>query len=292
MRLTQIRTPDGLVAAIAEDGKLRPVPNQTTASLIVQAEASGKPLAEVARALALDETVDAETAIPITPAEVWACGCTYAPSAEFRDTELASKDLASKEEKGGTEGMYAYVHNTEHRPELFEKGGPRVCVGPGEGIGIRKDSKFTAPEPELGLVVTGRGRIVGYTLANDVSAWDIERENALYLPQSKIFDRCVALGPWVVTADEIDKPYELEMSCTIKRGDKETFSGSCSTNQLRRKFEELVEYLLRSNSVPTPVVLLTGTGIIVTQEAALQPGDVTAISIPELGTLSNPAVLV
>ena len=287
MRLTQIRTPSGLVAAIAEGDKLRPIPNQTTASLIVQADASGKPLADVARALALDETVDAETAIPITPEEVWACGCTYAPSAEFRDTELASK-----ENESGTAGMYAYVHNTAHRPELFEKGGARVCVGPGEGIGIRKDSTFTAPEPELGLVVTGGGRIVGYTLANDVSAWDIERENALYLPQSKIFDRCVALGPWVVTADEIENPYELQMSCTIRRGDQTTFSGSCSTNQLRRKFEELVEYLLRSNSVPTPVVLLTGTGIIVTQEAALQPGDVTSISIPELGTLSNPAVLV
>lgn len=281
MKLTQIRHNGAIVAAIVENGKRRPVPNQTTASLIVQAEASGKPLADVARALALDTLVAADTVIPIHPAEVWACGCTYAPSAEFRDTEL-----------GAREGMYAYVHNTDHRPELFEKGGARVCVGPGEGIGIRQDSKFTAPEPELAVIVDSSGTIHGYTLANDVSAWDIERENALYLPQSKIFDACCALGPVIVTVDEIANPYGLMMRCTIERDGQQTFSGSCSTDKLRRKLEELIEYLRRSNSVPTPVALLTGTGIIVNEAQALKPGDVTTISIPEIGALSNPARIV
>ena len=281
MKLTQLKTSDGgLVAAIVEDGRYRLIPNQTTASLIVQAEASGKPLSHIARSLASDEVVDGTPAIPILPAEVWACGCTYAPSAEFRDAETAE------------EGIYAYVHNVNHRPELFEKGASRVCVGPGEAIGIRKDSKFTAPEPEMTLIVDGSGTIHAITLGNDVSAWDIERENALYLPQSKIFDKCCALGPVLVTLDEIADPYDLMMSCTITRGDQTTFSGTCSTSQLKRKFEELVGYLLRSNTVPTPVALMTGTGIIVTQESALQPGDVTTISIPELGSLSNPAELV
>jgi len=282
MKLTQLKTDSGLVAAIVEGDKLRPVPNQTTGSLIVQAQASGKPLAEVARALALEELVEGETAIPITPSEVWACGCTYAPSAEFRDGQTA----------GEQDGMYAYVHDVNHRPELFEKGGARVCVGPDEEIGIRKDSQFTAPEPELGLIVDSAGKIHAFTLANDVSAWDIERENALYLPQSKIFDGCCALGPVIVTPDEIADPYQLQMTCTITRDGAETFSGTCSTNQLKRKFEELVEYLLRSNSVPTPAVLLTGTGIIVTEAEALQPGDVTAIEIPEIGRLANPAAIV
>jgi 2-dehydro-3-deoxy-D-arabinonate dehydratase len=140
--------------------------------------------------------------------------------------------------------------------------------------------------------VNSKGEIQGYMVGNDVSAWDIERENALYLPQSKVFDRCVALGPVLVTPDEIANPYELQMTCTITRGDKTTFSGACSTNQLRRKFEELVKYLLQSNTVPAATVLFTGTGIIVTQEAALQPGDVVSISVPEIGTLANPAVIV
>lgn len=281
MKLTQLRTAGGLVAAIAENGKYRLVPNQTTATLIGQAEASGKALAEVAHALAADELIDGEPGMAITPHEVWACGCTYAPSAEFRDGEVGTR-----------EGMYAYVHNTDHRPELFEKGGARVCVGPGENIGIRKDSKFTAPEPELGVAVNSKGEIQGFLLANDVSAWDIERENALYLPQSKIFDACCALGPLLVTPDEIADPYKLDMTCTVTRGSETTFSGACSTDKLRRKFEELVEYLLRSNSVPTPTVLLTGTGIIVTEEAALRPGDVCTIAITGFGELSNPAAIV
>ena len=281
MKLTQVHQGDQLLAAIVEGDKYRLIPGQTTASLIVQAETSGKPLSVIAAALAVDRLVDAKPGIPITPPEVWGAGCTYAPSAEFRDTQV-----------GDDEGMYGYVHNINHRPELFEKGGPRVCVGPGEGIGIRSDSKFTAPEPELALAVNSKGEIQGYMLGNDVSAWDIERENALYLPQSKIFDRCVALGPVLVTPDEIANPYELEMSCTITRGNQTTFSGSCSTNQLRRKFEELVKYLFQSNTVPAATVLFTGTGIIVTEEAALQPGDVVSISVPEIGALANPAVIV
>lgn len=281
MKLTQVHQGGQLVAAIVEGDKYRLIPGQTTASLIVQAEISGKPLAVIAAALAVDRLVDADAAIPITPSEVWGAGCTYAPSAEFRDTQV-----------GADEGMYGYVHNTNHRAELFEKGGPRVCVGPGEAIGIRSDSKFTAPEPELALALNSKGEIQGYMLGNDVSAWDIERENALYLPQSKIFDRCVALGPVLVTPDEIANPYALEMSCTITRGKKTTFSGSCSTSQLRRKFEELVKYLFQSNTAPAATVLFTGTGIIVTEEAALQPGDVVAISVPEIGTLANPAIIV
>ena len=281
MRLAQLRTPAGLVAAIVENGKYRPIPGQTTVSLLAQAEASRKPLAAVAEALALDGLVDGDPVIPIAPLEVWAAGCTYTPSAEFRDGELGSR-----------EGMYAYVHDVEHRPELFEKGGARVCVGPGERIGIRKDSRFTAPEPELAVVLNSRGEIQGFTLANDVSAWDIERENALYLPQSKIFDACCALGPIIVTPDEIADPYDLMMSCSIARDGATIFSGSCSTAKLRRKFEEIISYLLRGNSVPTGTVLLTGTGIIVTEEAALKPGDVTTIRLDAIGELANPAALV
>ncbi len=282
MKLTQVRTPDGfLCAAIVEDGQNRLIPNQTVDSLIEQAEASGKQLAEIADALASDEISESSPIIPVLPSEVWACGCTYAPSAEFRDDEIGTSD-----------GMYAYVHKVENRPEIFFKGTDRVCVGPGEAIGIRQDSKFTAPEPELAIVINSLGEIQGYTLGNDVSAWDIERENALYLPQSKVFEGCCALGPVIVTPDEIDDPYDLEMTCTITRGDQTTFSGSCSTNKLRRKFEEMVEYLLRSNDVPPSAVILTGTGIIVTEDAKLQPGDVTTIEIPEIGKLSNPAEIV
>ena len=282
MKLAQIKDSSGnLTAAIAENGHFRSIPGHTLASLIHKTETSGQGLADLAADLASTDPQAGETAIPVSPAEVWACGCTYAPSAAFRDAE-----------HGTREGFYSYVHDPDHRPEIFFKGTDRVCVGSGEPIGIRSDSTFTAPEPELAVVIDSKGSVLGYTLGNDVSAWDIERENPLYLPQSKVYTACCSLGPVLVTPDEIPDPYNLDMSCTITRNGETTFEGSVSTDQLRRKIEDLVECLLQSNPVPAPTVILTGTGIIVTQEAALVPGDVVTIEVPEIGTLVNPAVLV
>jgi 2-dehydro-3-deoxy-D-arabinonate dehydratase len=182
--------------------------------------------------------------------------------------------------------MYAAVYRAE-RPEIFFKGTARVCTGPGEHIGQRSDSKFTAPEPELALVLGAKRKILGYTLANDVSAWDIERENPLYLPQSKAYNACCSIGPVIVTADSIANPYALEMTCSITRNGVSRFEGSVSTAKLNRKFEHLIEYLYRSNDVPSGAVVLTGTGIIVTEEAALAAGDKVTIRIPEIGVLEN-----
>ncbi|MFN9429837.1 MAG: fumarylacetoacetate hydrolase family protein, partial [Acidobacteriota bacterium] len=101
-----------------------------------------------------------------------------------------------------------------------------------------------------------------------------------------------AIGPVFVTPDELGNVYDLEMTCVIHRGDRVTFEGKTSTAKLGRKIEELIGFLLRSNPVPCGTVLQTGTGIIVTQESALAPGDVVTISVPQIGTLSNPAAIV
>jgi len=252
---------------------------------VSRADSEGIPLHELAARLASRQAVEASPLIPLFPAEVWASGCTYETSAAFRDGETVDLD------KGTREGMYAYVYR-EERPEIFFKGTARVCVGPGQNIGIRADSKFTAPEPELAVVLGKKGQIVGYTLANDVSAWDIERENALYLPQSKVYTACCSLGPVIVTVDEIKDPYNLQMTCEILRGEEVRFSGATSTAKLHRKIEQIVGYLTRSNPVPAGSVLCTGTGIIVTEEVALAPGDVVRIRVPEIGELSNPAAIV
>jgi 2-dehydro-3-deoxy-D-arabinonate dehydratase len=280
MRIGQIRQEGRTVAAVFEDGMARPIPGHSVSDLIRRSEVESVSLAELAESLASRHPEPATPLVPIHPVEVWACGCTYETSASFRDAE-----------HGTREGMYAYVYRNQ-RPEIFFKGTARVCVGPGQPIGLRADSKFTAPEPELAVVLGSRGRILGYTLANDVSAWDIERENALYLPQSKIFSACCALGPVIVTADQLPDPYKLEMTCAITRNGSPIFEGRISTSRLHRKFETLVEFLLRSNPVPAGSVLLTGTGIIVTEEAALVPGDTVSIRIPEIGELSNPAATV
>ena len=137
-----------------------------------------------------------------------------------------------------------------------------------------------------------RGSILGFTLANDVSAWDIERENPLYLPQSKIYQGCFAFGPVIVTPDEVGDPYALEVHCRVERGGREVFAGSASTSQMKRRFPELIAWLLRSNEVPAGTVLSTGTGIIQPLGSGLEEGDVVTISCPQIGDLRNPVVLV
>jgi 2-dehydro-3-deoxy-D-arabinonate dehydratase len=280
MRLGQVRSEGAVVAAVFENGHARPVPAHNMLDLIRRAEAQGEPLSKLASQLASRHPEQLTPILPIHPPEVWGCGCTYETSASFRDAE-----------HGTREGMYAYVYR-EARPEIFFKGTARVCVASGQSIGIREDSKFTAPEPELAVILGSKCRVAGYTLANDVSAWDIERENALYLPQSKVYDGCCALGPVMVTADELTDPYSLEMTCTVVRNGKTIYSGSISTSRLHRKIETLIEYLTKSNRVPVGTVVLTGTGIIVPQEAALAPGDVVTIKVPQIGELVNTAALV
>ncbi|HYZ84115.1 MAG TPA: fumarylacetoacetate hydrolase family protein [Bryobacteraceae bacterium] len=280
MKLGQIRWNNDIVAAIIEDGMARPIPDYSMLALIQLSETEGNPLPRVAARLASLHREDAELLIPISPKEIWACGCTYKTSAEFRDAE-----------HGTREGFYAQVYR-EARPEIFFKGTARFCVGPNRDIGLRADSKFTAPEPELAVVLGKEGRVLGFTIANDVSAWDIERENPLYLPQSKMYTGCCSLGPVIVTEDEIANPYALQMTCTITRGSSLVFSGATSTSNLNRKFEHLTEYLLRANPVPAGSVLLTGTGIIVTEESALGPGDIVTIEVPEIGRLENRAAVI
>ncbi|MBI5085095.1 MAG: fumarylacetoacetate hydrolase family protein [Acidobacteria bacterium] len=280
MKLGQVLWQGRLTAAVFEEGLARPIPGYTLRELVERADREKAGLTEVASRYAMRGHEHHEPAIPIEPREVWACGCTYEMSASFRDAE-----------HGTREGFYRHVF-TAPRPEIFFKGTSRVCVGPGQKIGIRRDSKFTAAEPELAVLLGSKGRVLGYTLANDVSAWDIERENPLYLPQSKVYTACCSLGPWFVTTDELQDPYKLAMSLEIRRGEAILFEGATTTAKLGRKVEELIEYLLLANPVPAGSVLLTGTGIIVTQEAALAEGDVVSISAEGIGVLSNTAGLV
>jgi 2-dehydro-3-deoxy-D-arabinonate dehydratase len=284
MKLGQILMDGEATAAVFEDSSTglvaRPVPSYSLRGLIDRSEVEHTPLTSLASTHAARHGVVSPPCIPILPREAWACGCTYEMSASFRDAE-----------HGTREGFYRHVF-TAPRPEIFFKGTGRVCVGPDAKIGIRPDSKFTAPEPELAILLGSKGKVLGYTLANDVSAWDIERENPLYLPQSKVYTACCALGPWFVTPDELKDPYALDMRCTIQRGGKTLFDGSVSTSKLGRKIEELVSWLLKSNPVPAGSVVLTGTGIIAPQEAALAPGDIVTISAPGIGTLVNTAAIV
>lgn len=219
----------------------------------------------------------AHLAIPIDPPEVWGCGVTYRKSAEFRD-----------EETDQPKGLYDYVYSAD-RPEIFFKATAARCAGPNAPIGLRSDSSFTAPEPELAIVVGSQGQILAYTIADDVSAWDIERENPLYLPQSKIFAGCCSLGPTLVTPDEVADPYGLTVIGRIHRRGETIFDDRAETGRIRRRLDDLVAYLRRDNPIPAGSVVCTGTGVIVSAEHALQEGDIVEVEIPGLGTLRNSA---
>ena len=138
------------------------------------------------------------------------------------------------------------------------------------------------------MVVGVGGGIVGYTVGNDLSAWDIERENPLFLPQSKIFQGSFAFGPVIATPASIPDAHALTIRCVIERGGRTLFEGQASTGDLKRRCEELVDWLGRYNPVPPGTVLSTGTGILVPDACALAPGDVVSITIDGIGTLRNP----
>ena len=217
---------------------------------------------------------------PLDPPEVWGAGITYRRSREYYSEHDTGQAHRGK-------GIYDYVYEAE-RPELFYKGSAARSVGPHGAVGVRGDSKLTAVEAELAVVVGAGGRIVGYTVGNDLSAWDIERENPLFLPQSKIFQGSFAFGPVIATPASIPDAHALTIRCVIERGGQTLYEGQASTGDLKRRCEELVNWLGRYNPIPVGTVLSTGTGILVPDDRALAPGDVVSITIDGIGTLRNP----
>lgn len=214
---------------------------------------------------------------PIDTQEVWAAGVTYLRSRNARMEESTQKDV------------YDLVYEAD-RPEIFFKATPNRVSGPGEAIAIRADSGWDVPEPELTLVLNAMGELVGYTIGNDVSSRTIEGENPLYLPQAKLYSQSAALGPVIVTVDEISNAGNLTIELTIRRDGEVLFQESTSTSQLHRTVDDLVRYLFRANEFPNGVFLMTGTGIVPPNEFTLNHGDHVSIAIDGIGTLSNPVV--
>jgi 2-dehydro-3-deoxy-D-arabinonate dehydratase len=279
MRLGQLKWNGVTTAAIFDHVSARPIPDYTLGDLIARAGKEGEDLSALASGLASRHPVPAKPVIPLHPREVWAAGSTYHSTATIRDAAL-----------GAGNAIHVNAHHAQ-RPEIVFKGTGRICVGPGQPIGIRPDSCFTAPAPEIAVVLGVNGHIIGYMLANDVTAQDLEAESPLYMAQAKTFSGSCALGPYLVTADEISDPHALEITCSIQRNGQEIFCEQASTSDLARTFEALIEYLMRANPVPPGSVLLTGTGIMVSRAAALAEGDSVTIRTPQLGELTNPAAM-
>ena len=213
---------------------------------------------------------------PIKSQEIWAAGVTYLRSKVARMEE-------SKESGGDT--FYDKVYDAE-RPEVFFKGTANRAVGTNGLVNIRKDSTWDVPEPELTLFVTSSGKIVGYTVGNDMSSRSIEGENPLYLPQAKVYDRCAGLGPCLYVSDE-PIPADTQISLEIHRDGSLIFEGDTLISQMKRSHTELVDYLTRECTFPQGVFLMTGTCIVPDYPFTLQAGDEILITIDHIGTLKN-----
>ncbi len=222
------------------------------------------------------ELLEKQLMPPIGNQEIWASGVTYFSSREARMEE-------SKDAGGGD--FYDRVYFAE-RPELFFKSAPYRAVGHLQEVRIRKDSNWNVPEPELTLVITPKGKIIGYTIGNDMSSRDIEGENPLYLPQAKSYDGAAAIGPCIwLTKTPI--PLTNKVTIKIEREGTVVFQGETRLDQMKRKLPDLVSYLYREMTFPNGCLLMTGTGVVPPDIFTLNKGDIIHITIDPIGTLTN-----
>ena len=270
----RVRRPDGghqLAVGTTDGGPRGLLPADLTFDVLLADD--GPSLAE-ALTMGVDDVPDGVSVVaPIDSQEIWAAGVTYLRS---RDARVEEAIEASP---------YDRVYEAE-RPELFFKSPGWRARGPGEPLGIRADSTWDVPEPELTLVLDAGLRVVGYTIGNDGSSRSIEGENTLYLSQAKIYEGSTALGPGVVPATEVTPPFGIAMRIT--RGNDVVYDARTSTDQMARAFAELAAFLGRALRFPVGAFLMTGTGLVPEGDFTLAAGDVVAIAIDGLGTLENP----
>src|ERR1017187_9353378 len=223
---------------------------------------------------------EAQMCAPVERQEVWGAGVTY----------LRSK-TARMEESNFSASAYDKVYSAE-RPEIFFKSLAEKVAATGDEVGIRSDARWNVPEPELALVLNSKGKIAGYTVGNDMSSRDIEGENLLYLPQAKTYHRSCALGPWIVLGTPEAEAREWQIKIAIDRDGKNIFAGETSVGQIKQRFDELAEFLFRSQVFPHGAILLTGTGIVPPDSFTLNERDLIHIEISGIGVLQNPVMVV
>jgi 2-dehydro-3-deoxy-D-arabinonate dehydratase len=268
------RTRSGILAE--HNGQFHTIDSPSWDELVVREDLLRFLMQQCEQRQALGVSVPGNLLPPIGSQEVWAAGVTYFRSRDARMEE-------SKSAGGGD--FYDRVYHAE-RPELFFKATPHRVVGPQAKVAIRQDARWSVPEPELVLFISPGGKITGYTIGNDMSSRDIEGENPLYLPQAKVYDRSCALGPCLLISSE-SLPAATEISLQILRAGEPAFAGTTALREMKRKPEELVEYLYRSSTFPQGCFLLTGTGIVPPDSFTLHAGDEIRITISPIGTLVN-----
>lgn len=183
-------------------------------------------------------------------------------------------------------------------PEVFTKAPVLSAVGWGQNVGIRQDSSWNNPEPELVLAVRSDGEPVGATLGNDVNLRDIEGRSALLLGEAKDNNASCSIGGLIRLFDDgftMDDVRALEISLRVQGDDGFVLDGTSSMNRISRDPVELIGHArARHHQYPDGFVLFTGTLFAPTQDRhspgagfTHDLGDVVTISTPQLGSLTN-----
>lgn len=217
---------------------------------------------------------------PMGNQEIWAAGVTYYRSRTAR--------MEESQDAGGAD-FYDKVYGAD-RPELFFKATASRVSNPGEKVNIRKDSTWDVPEPELTLLISPSGKVQGFTVGNDMSSRSIEGENPLYLPQAKVYQGCASIGPCILIQEAM-LPDTHKISLEILRNEKVEATGETTLAQMKRKPQELADWLFRANTFPIGCFMMTGTGIV-PDNFTLEKGDLVRITIEGIGTLENPVSLI
>ena len=274
------------LAALTNENTVVDLPFENFMSLIATARQKNRTAFDIVKQLAGElekqplEGLHLTT--PIDAPEVWASGVTYKKSKEARNYEATQGKL-------DRQTFYDKVYDAV-RPEIFFKSTAARTVGPNDPVYLRSDSNWQIPEPELGLVIDKEGTILGYTAGNDMSCRDIEGENPLYLPQAKVWKNSCSIGPAILLKEAVSDPYEFKIVCRIYRNEEKVFEGEAQVNQLKRKLDELVHYLMFDNEIFDGTVLLTGTCVVPPNEFTLKDNDRVEIEIPGIGILNNPVI--
>ena len=274
------------LAAVTNENEVVDLPFTDFMSLVEKARSENRTAFEMVKQIVREEAKQPleglQLTTPLDAPEVWAAGVTYKKSKEARNYEATQGKLDA-------ETFYDKVYDAV-RPEIFFKSTAARTVGPNDPLYLRSDSNWQIPEPELGLVIDKDGTVLGYTAGNDMSCRDIEGENPLYLPQAKVWKNSCSIGPSILLKEAVSDPYEFTIICRIYRNEELVFSGDAQVNQLKRKLEELVHYLVLDNEIFDGTVLLTGTCVVPPNEFTLNENDRIEIEIPGIGILNNPVL--